>query len=749
MFSSEDSFISSQWRDLEDDMKKAYQDDMRELKEIQQEEDVIEEGSRCFRIDSTGALLTLENAVQHLYHFCATLPASSYVDLRPEFVFSEASNSDLVSARVILPNSVDPSVREAQGELEWKTQKNARRDAAFEAYVALHRAGLVNDHLLPLLEHNSEVVDGSTPVETRAALVDVAEQLNPWKIVAQQWREAREAQTVAIKIRGCGESLPEMVMILPHRCPSIPNFQLHLDWTTSLTAFILEDSGVVYRLDEITHAPEISAMLLRSTFGSRMHTDRSDFPALFVPRIRPSNLESWLASVRGVHAASDIPEAGFDHRSYGLVRDLRHDGKLHILKDVTRNIPESHQEKLSIEVPAAVDSLYLEVIRLPKRTDFLHSLPTAIDRPVDTGPRTEYLPASSCQVDRLPFACSQFALFIPSIMHRFEVFMVAEHLCDEVLSPVAFNNVDLVVTAISASGAQEGTNYQRLEFLGDSILKLLTSITLMAEYPKWHEGFLSAKKDHVVANARLSRAAVEVGLDQYILTKQFTGHKWRPLYNAELLKPATESKRQMSTKVLADVVEALIGAAYLDGIDEKALSCLKIFLPEIPWLPLSQRHVSLYDTVTPVGLFPPRFSDMERLVGYDFNRKTLLIEASTHPSYSGSNSAMSYQRLEFLGDSVLDSIVVAAVFANDKQLAHYQMHTMRTILVNAGFLAFLCMEHSIPETRTEVIEDEPTGTFHTTESTIPLHIWQFMRYTSPQIARAQKACIDRYEELHQ
>jgi dsRNA-specific ribonuclease len=250
-------------------------------------------------------------------------------------------------------------------------------------------------------------------------------------------------------------------------------------------------------------------------------------------------------------------------------------------------------------------------------------------------------------------------------------------MCDDVLSPIAFDDLNLVATAISASGAQEGTDYQRLEFLGDSILKLFTSITLMAEYPRWHEGFLSAKKDRVVANARLSRAAVEVGLDRYILTKSFTGHKWRPLYNSELLRPTTESKRQMSTKILADVVEALIGAAYLDGAVEKALSCLEVFLPEIPWLPLSQRHASLYDTVTPVGPSPPRFIDLERLIGYNFNKKTLLIEAMTHPSYSGPNSAMSYQRLEFLGDSVLDYIVVAGVFGNEKELKHYQMH-MRT-----------------------------------------------------------------------
>jgi dsRNA-specific ribonuclease len=78
----------------------------------------------------------------------------------------------------------------------------------------------------------------------------------------------------------------------------------------------------------------------------------------------------------------------------------------------------------------------------------------------------------------------------------------------------------------------------------------------MATYPLWHEGYLSAKKDGVVSNSRLSRAAIEAGLDSFIITKPFTGHKWRPIYIEDIREVGHETdKRELSTKVLADVVE--------------------------------------------------------------------------------------------------------------------------------------------------------------------------------------------------
>jgi hypothetical protein len=105
-----------------------------------------------YRIESTDALLTLDNAQAHLYHFCAvsTLQASNYVDLRPEFT-AEEGGLRAWTATVTLPSFVHQDVRTASSSRAWASESTAIKDAAFEAYVALHNAGLVNDNLLPLI----------------------------------------------------------------------------------------------------------------------------------------------------------------------------------------------------------------------------------------------------------------------------------------------------------------------------------------------------------------------------------------------------------------------------------------------------------------------------------------------------------------------------------------------------------------------------------------------------------------------
>ncbi len=169
-------------------------------------------------------------------------------------------------------------------------------------------------------------------------------------------------------------------------------------------------------------------------------------------------------------------------------------------------------------------------------------------------------------------------------------------------------------------------------------------MTLLAEHLQWHEGILSNKKDHIVSNAHLASAALRTNLAKWIRTKPFTGHKWKPPYISTMSHDRVTTTRQVSTKTLADVVEALIGAAWLDGEEEKALACLKVFLPEIPWLPLSERVDSLSVVYNINIQYPAHFEQLEELIDYTFTRKSLLVEALTHPSHHGPHSGASYQR---------------------------------------------------------------------------------------------------------
>ena len=60
-------------------------------------------------------------------------------------------------------------------------------------------------------------------------------------------------------------------------------------------------------------------------------------------------------------------------------------------------------------------------------------------------------------------------------------------------------------------------NYERLEFFGDSVLKLFTSKMLYEQYPDYPEGKLSKIRSILISDYILSKIAFEIGLDKLII----------------------------------------------------------------------------------------------------------------------------------------------------------------------------------------------------------------------------------------
>ena len=234
---------------------------------------------------------------------------------------------------------------------------------------------------------------------------------------------------------------------------------------------------------------------------------------------------------------------------------------------------------------------------------------------------------------------------------------------------------------------------------------------------------MSPLKDRIVSNSRLFKAAVDFGLDRYIIHKAFALQKWRPTYVEDLLAnppPATET-RQLSTKILADVVEALIGTSFISGGIPKAISCLSLFLPDFEWHSLERGREILYNEAPADEPLPVTMRELESLIGYTFTKKSLLVEAMTHPSCTGPGVRASLDRLEFLGDAILDYIVVTTLYniTTPAPLPNHTLHLLKTALVNADILAFLVMEWSLPQDRIDATSSAPTHNNHTHSHSLP------------------------------
>lgn len=99
-----------------------------------------------------------------------------------------------------------------------------------------------------------------------------------------------------------------------------------------------------------------------------------------------------------------------------------------------------------------------------------------------------------------------------------------------------------------ANERRDGQHYQRLEFLGDAVLQLCASEALWRAFPEASEGELTRRRAQLVSGEALARFARENGIPAAMLVG----------------KGAETSGVREGTNVLADVVEALIAATYLD-----------------------------------------------------------------------------------------------------------------------------------------------------------------------------------------
>ena len=207
------------------------------------------------------ARLTFDDAVQHLYHFCATLPAAPYVDPNPIFTFEEHSSGGderSISAKVLLQISVDVSVRSACSKSLWITEKMARRDAAFEAYRALYHAGLINDNLLPLGHVDKAVDEAYGAVEKRPSIVNVSDQIDIWPSVAQCWQSSGHIYGSLVKIMGQGQVRADMLMLLPVKLPAIAG-PIDLYWDQDTTfQLVFEPERAIVSLAVTASAAQIT-----------------------------------------------------------------------------------------------------------------------------------------------------------------------------------------------------------------------------------------------------------------------------------------------------------------------------------------------------------------------------------------------------------------------------------------------------------------------------------------------------------
>ena len=312
-----------------------------------------------------------------------------------------------------------------------------------------------------------------------------------------------------------------------------------------------------------------------------------------------------------------------------------------------------------------------------------------------------------------------------------------------------------VLQALTTTHSKDTFNLERLEMLGDTFLKLAVSLHLYCTYREKGEGKLTQRKIRQISNLALFRAAKKTSLAGFQQSTQLARDVWCPtgcqkstaesvVTAMEVLEvtPSSEppekevdgagkaedqglgSRRdkaktqEIADKSVADSMEALIGAyliccGYTGALrfmkflglkvlpgDDKAdicelaknrrKGCYAEFWPQKENNSGANQSQGIRDMPSRMV---SRLGNFENSIKYNFNSKSYLVEALTHASYQGNRITPCYQRLEFLGDALLDFLVTQHIYFRQENLSPGDLTDIRQALVNNNIFAAIAVKY--------------------------------------------------------
>lgn len=190
------------------------------------------------------------------------------------------------------------------------------------------------------------------------------------------------------------------------------------------------------------------------------------------------------------------------------------------------------------------------------------------------------------------------------------------------------------------------------------------------------------------------------------------------------------TQHSIPDKSIADCVEALIGAYLIDcgprgallfmaWLGIRVLPCKEVRIEQkdavkrvVGSTPVYERNGERFQTIygywaapkSPLLHYAPNpyeelellldgYSEFEEHIGYKFNDRSYLLQAMTHGSYSPNRLTDCYQRLEFLGDAVLDYLITRHLYEDPRQHSPGALTDLRSALVNNTIFASLAIRH--------------------------------------------------------
>uniref|UniRef100_A0A2N9FEH6 Uncharacterized protein n=1 Tax=Fagus sylvatica TaxID=28930 RepID=A0A2N9FEH6_FAGSY len=652
-----------------------------------------------YRVERTGAIVTLTSSVGLIYFYCSRLPSDCY--------FKPAPRWDKITHTLHLPMSCPLPKVVVQRDIDPKILKQT---ACLEACKQLHEIGALTDNLVPdiVVEEADAQESGNEPYNE-----EQPSYLPPELVDRCPKNSDIMYHCYLIKLKqNFGYDIPVHDIVLAMRSELEPDVgSVHFDLDTDKGGLSVDFKYV----GKINLKP--NQVLLCRKFQItilRVLIDRLG------EHHRPSIID-WDSVVSVIFSCENhVVECSKGYAHSVQTKDgpvctcmLRnslvytpHNGNVYCITGIlglngnalltlrdgrTITYKQYYEERHGIKLRFGHESL-LNGRHIFHVQNYLQRCRKQKEKASSN--KTVELPPELCSIIMSPISITTFYSFsfAPSIIHRLESLLIAVNLKKMHLDHCMQNDVIptiKVLEAITTKKCQEIFHLESLETLGDSFLKYAASQQLFKTHQNQHEGLLSVKKEKIISNAALCKFGCGRKLPGFIRFEPFDPTKWiipgdksgSCALNEELLsntrKIYVRGSRKVKSKRVADVVEALIGAFLSTGGETSAL----LFMD---WMGIKvDFHITPYERhfqVQAQKLLNVRH--LQSLLKYKFNDPSLLVEALTHGSYMLPEIPRCYQRLEFLGDAVLDYLMTMHFYNKYPGLSPELLTDMRSASVN-------------------------------------------------------------------
>ncbi|ROW16837.1 hypothetical protein VPNG_01696 [Cytospora leucostoma] len=698
-----------------------------------------ERNQRQFTVKATGAKLTYNNSMSVLGDFLNSLHhqddftvdmiiTADYVILPVEGGFQ---------CEVVMP--VSSPLSGAIGRVH-STKQVAKCSAAFEVCMKLLKNKFLDDNLLSkFVERRNVMANARLAVSSKKkAKYDMRLKPKLWDELGMP-KSLHATALILSRPNAVGRPSRPLLMLTRKPLPQIKSFPLYFGssgqhgLSSNITCRTL-DISVEPTEDELQLFTRFTLKIFHDIFNKRYVAIADAMPYFFAPtNLDHTSAFSEFSSLRGVidwpilrsvMQTDAIPYRGDEPEDFYVNKYIvdPHDGSRRfwlrgIRKDLTPHSPvpadvehfpgyrqwkraevahdilnwsvtswkatrEAREMTWNEKQPVVV-GLYASL-----RRDFLSELEAAQKNPFC------YFILEPLRISPLPVDVVAMAYLVPSIIHRIEQNLIALDACSLLKLDI---NPDLALEALTKDSENQGEdddrettnlsqpvnfqpgmgdNYERLEFLGDSFLKMATTISVFTLIPNKDEFDYHVERMIMICNQNLFGVARSdsLKLEEYVRSKAFSRSTWYPNLKLEFGKTHGKTLKNMdshslSDKSIADVCEALIGAAYMttrgDNNYDLAIKAVTRLTnhKHHPMMKWSDYYDAYQMPIWQVAAASADELDMakkiEDITKHNFRHPRLLRSAFVHPSRAYIyDKVPNYQRLEFLGDALLDMVCV-------------------------------------------------------------------------------------------